>query len=185
MILLAQQEAATMERVVSRFPRRRIPFCLLLLPILCVDLLLWPAGAGAQQGSEPCDYDTCALRLAREGWLFSRTKVVQGIEEQEVARDGRSAVLEELFATDEEAAASYADFARFDRRATRLDRLGATLVLAAMVVEISSDWERTGWSSGLFLGGVVMGIAASRPRHRAREAFSSAVWWYNRSLERP
>ena len=185
MILLAQQEAATMERVVSRFPPRRIPFCLLLLPTLLVPLLLWPAGAGAQQGSEPCDYDTCALRLAREGWLFSRTKVVQGVEQREVAPYGRSAVLEELFATDEAAAAYYADFARYDRRATRLDRLGAALVLAAMVVEVSSGWERTGWSAGLFLGGAVVGIAANRPRHRAREAFSTAVWWYNRFPERP
>lgn len=178
----AYESPRTMERIVSRLPRRRIPVRHFVVLALLTPFLVWPINAEAQQGSESCDYDTCALRLAREGWLFSRTKVVQGVEGREVARYGRSPVLEELFAADETAGAHYADFTRHDRRATVLDRLGLTLALAGVVVEISSGWERTEWSSGLLLGGAVMGIASSRPHHQAREAFSLAVWWYNRSL---
>jgi len=161
------------------FPRR-----VLLAGFLITATVALPAPARSQASEAPCTYEACALRLRPGGW-FSGPKVVRGPAGVEVAGYGRRSTFEEMFASSDSAASHYAAFETHDRRADVLGAVAAALGLAATIVELRNDAHPSGWSVGLYAGGITTGLLARLPRRRAHAEFSDAMWWYNRELAEP
>lgn len=140
-----------------------------------------PGSMSAQEAGQPCTYETCALRLRPSGF-FSTSKVVRGVQGVPVAGYRPSQTLQNLFAVEDSASAHYAVFASQYRAASRFNWLGLGLAVGGLILELRADDHPSGWGAGLLAGGYTMFFVANVPRRKAADAFSQAVWWYNRSL---
>lgn len=130
-----------------------------------------------------CTYDACALRVEP---AFLGARLVRGTEGIPVAGLGLfSSNLSEVVAPSERAL----EHARiYDRTRTpaALTALGAGLLLAFGSAATNGDAFEVsdGVALGALLGGVGLGVVSIRLSLRSRQAFSRALWWYNRDLPR-
>lgn len=142
---------------------------------LAAGALSSPGAAQAQD--EACTYDRCALRVH---YGFLTHSIVQGSEGERVARIGIFAPDLDLFAGSDSAAFYYSGFRSAHNSSVWLS-IGALAAIATAAIVDTQDADEVVFGSLVIGGGLAIG--ASIRSLQARERLSTAIWWYNRSLD--
>jgi hypothetical protein len=151
----------------------------LLAVVLCCE------AASAQAPQTSCSYEVCALRVVDGGGYFGTQVVVQGRDGYSVAMVRRSAILENLFAVNDSAAAHYARFATHDRNSDWFGWVGTGLMLSGFVADLLGKGGLFSRSFLLYGGGLAVTYGLALPaQRRASTDLPNAIWWYNQSLLR-
>ncbi len=158
---------------------------LLTLLILTTVALSTSASAQVLPDGTPCAFDTCALRLERQGWLFKRTDLYRDDERLNnplLAGTMSGPIPIRL------AVAGSPDAARHALRYERLERTGMWPSLAAafflsLAVPHSRDVD-DGLRTVAFAGYIGMGFLASSIATKRGNALRDAVDAYNATLSR-
>lgn len=129
--------------------------------------------------SQPCTYDTCAVRV-EDGW-FSR-KLIQGTSGQEVARlgfGGPDPVM--LLGVNDQARAHAQAYKSRQRTGTTLSLIGSigSIVTYIMLFDDQSSESRRNTLVAINIGSLVTAYAGRSYLQSARRELDRSVWWFN------
>ena len=134
--------------------------------------------------AEVCSYDECALRIETETGFFSGTRIVRGRGAVPVSGLSPSSALDSLFQRSDSASQWYNQFEVAHEKARFRNTVGNVLYLGGLVgyllTGFDEDWALVGLGAAVASTG--FRLSAVRPRKRASQALSRAIWWYNREL---
>lgn len=151
-----------------------------LLPsLLLTSTLAYPAAFGAQAASDSsCSYTRCALKV---DYGFFTTQLKQGASEKSVGHLWFFGSGVGVLLAGSDSAAHYAR--QYQSRRRIADALGFT----ALAVMLTAVWTTDDFteSGPVFVGGLVLDLAALPFHLGARRSLERSVWWYNRDLPRP
>ena len=132
-------------------------------------------------GSEPCDYDRCALRFTLG---FGSWGIAQGMESRSVGKLGmfRGPNVANLVATVPEAAEEARRFQRGYARSSAFLWGGAALAVIGAGLAAGNDGHPV--ALGLSVSGAALMTYGAWRHGRSFNQLSRALWLYNRSLSR-